>query len=237
MRAHIPMILVAAGLLAACQTTPPPTNVRTGEGMVNPATGILDPKFNDGSFSLSFVIEDHLGRALSNSDRREIDNAVDLALGQHPNAPGHQWTNPLRGHSGIVDLAVWRIDTRAGELCGTIEHSEKLKRRYGGAVTICRASIDPSWRIDEVVWDKKVSVYTPNKPTKPTTTTTTTTTTPTTGGGATNVGTPGAGVNYGAGSGGTTTTNTTRNPASKDCTVQANSGAVTLGDCLAQPSN
>lgn len=156
MRATLPAILAAGMLVAGCQQEPAPT-IRTGEGMVDPVSGVLDPRYVDGTFSLSVLIEERLKRPLNNSDRREIDAAADAAMSGAPAAPAARWQNDLRGHRGSVDLVSWRLDQRAGELCGVIEHESRLEDALAGAITICRASIDPAWRIDEVVWDRAVA--------------------------------------------------------------------------------
>jgi surface antigen len=230
MRATLPIMLLAAGLTAACQTTQgPDPQIRTGEGMVDPATGTLLPEYNDGSFALSFVVEERTG-PLSNADRREMDAALDRALAEPVAARPTGWMAPLSGHEGEVDVADWTLDRRAGELCGTIRHAARLERAHSGAVTICRASIDPAWRIDEVAWDEpkrtarttprreaptpdpdpepetRVIVIEKDRQTKPS-----------------------GEVNYGVG-------DKDEDPAparSADCEVEPNSGAQTLGDCLA----
>lgn len=161
MRPFAPLAALIALAVAGCGNENP--NIRTGEGMVNPETGVLDPAFIDGTFSLSTIIEEKIGQPLQNSDRREIDAATDAALASPPAAPPTIWRNDLRKTEGYVDLVSWRVDQRAGELCGVLEHESLFKRPLRGAVTICRASIDPAWRIDEVVWDEKVTVYTPPK--------------------------------------------------------------------------
>lgn len=230
MRATLPILLMAAGLTAACQPTPgPDPQIRTGEGMVDPATGTLVPEYNDGSFALSYVVEERTG-PLSNADRREMDAALDRALGEPVSARPTLWTAPLSGHEGEVDVADWTLDRRAGELCGTIRHAARLERTHSGAVTICRASSDPVWRIDEVAWDEpepsarttarretsrpdpepepetRVIVIEKDRQTRPS-----------------------DDVNYGVG-------DKDEDPAparGSDCEVEPNSGAQTLGDCLA----
>lgn len=156
MRLVVPLVALTALAVSACQQ-PEPVNIRTGEGMVDPATGILDPRFVDGTFQLSAVIEEQIGGPLNNSDRREIDNALDVVLAAAPAAPPQGWRNPLRDTDGFVDLTSWRVDSRAGELCGIIRHESRFKEILAGAVTICRASIDPAWRVDEVVWAEPVA--------------------------------------------------------------------------------
>ncbi|GMG85261.1 hypothetical protein LNKW23_44790 [Paralimibaculum aggregatum] len=161
MRQYASLAALIALAVSACGPEQP--NIRTGEGMVDPATGALDPVFIDGTFSLSAIIEERIGQPLQNSDRREIDAATDAALAAPQGAPPVIWRNDLRKNEGFVDLVSWRVDTRAGELCGVIEHEELFGKPLRGAVTICRASIDPAWRVDEVVWAEKVAVYTPPK--------------------------------------------------------------------------
>jgi hypothetical protein len=152
MRATVPVLLALAMAAAGCQQQPTASDIRTGEGMVDPATGVLDPAFVDGTFALSVILEERLERPLNNSDRRAIDAALDETLSDAPDDPAARWTNELRDHSGSVDLVSWRIDRRAGELCGVIEHRSLLEDPLAGAITICRANIDPAWRVDEVVW-------------------------------------------------------------------------------------
>ncbi len=164
-RIAAPLVALTALAVAGCGGTN--TNIRTGEGMVNPDTGVLDPRFIDGTFQLSAVIEERIGGPLNNSDRREIDNAVDLALASAPAAPPQIWRNELRNTDGYVDLASWRVDARAGELCGIIQHESRFNEILTGAVTICRASIDPAWRVDEVVWAEPVAEYVPPTTGKP----------------------------------------------------------------------
>jgi len=224
MRITLPLILLAAGLLAGCQTTgTPEPQIRTGEGMIDPATGALRPEFNDGSFALSFVVEEKTGRALSNSDRREMDAALDRALSDPPQAKPVAWTSALSGNAGEVDLADWRLDRRAGELCGTIRHAERLERPLSGAVTLCRASIDKAWRIDEVIWDapERVTRKSPPKD-RPKRETVVKVIEKESGSG----GEP----NYGVGSKPQQGPQTAPAP---DCTIAPNTGAQTLGDCLA----
>lgn len=230
MRATVPAILTVALFAAACQPTTPPTNIRTGEGMVDPATGILDRQYIDGTFLLSVLIEERLRQPLHNSDRREVDAALDAALSGAPIAPPVRWRNALRGNAGSVDLVSWRIDQRAGELCGVIQHEGRYDKPVSGAVTICRASIDPAWRIDEVIWDKPVAAVRPADP-RPPYRPTYRPTRPADPRPPSQGGTPP--VNYGPGS----DPGPQPDPTAQNCQPQRGGGAMTLGDCLAQPAN
>jgi len=231
MRASVPAILIAACLVAACQGAQQPPQQRTGEGMIDPATGALLPEFNDGSFSMSLLLEERLNAPLSNSTRREIDNATDTALSLAPSGPGVGWSNPVHRHEGMIDVAAWRIDQRAGELCGTIEHESTLDKVHSGVVTICRASIDPAWRIDEVVWDKPKRVVSTGSVTGGSGASTG----GDDGGSSGSDGVAGAGVNYGVGNKSSSGTDDPAAATDRDCQPKKGGGAMTLGDCLAQP--
>ncbi|MGF1658892.1 MAG: hypothetical protein ACFCUS_05645 [Rubrimonas sp.] len=143
-------ILPIALLASACAQTPPMP--RTGDGMIDPKTQALDPKFVDQSFSLSDLYEDRIDARLPNSDRRAIDAAMTKALGQPPAEPAVSWNNPVTKTSGEIDLIRWEIDRRFGELCGSFQHEAKLPRQVAGAFILCRASTDPAWDLDEAVW-------------------------------------------------------------------------------------
>ena len=143
-------IVPIALLASACAQTPPMP--RTGDGMIDPKTQALDPKFVDSSFSLSDLYEERIDARLPNSDRRAIDAAMLKALGQPPAQPAVSWNNPVTRTSGEIDLIRWDIDRRFGELCGSFQHEAKLPRSVAGAFILCRASTDPAWDLDEAVW-------------------------------------------------------------------------------------
>ncbi len=231
-----PLVALTALAVAGCGGEQ--TNIRTGEGMVNPDTGVLDPRFADGTFQLSAVIEERIGGPLNNSDRREIDNAVDVVFAQAPAAPPQGWSNTLRNSDGFVDLASWRVDQRAGELCGVIQHESRFNEILAGAVTICRASIDPAWRVDEVVWAEPVAKAPPatrTRPRQPQPPKIVVVDPPNYGPGPGPTPTPGPAptpqppVNYGPGTGGGTT------GAPSGSVPVTGGGETTLGDLLASP--
>ncbi len=235
MRAIVPLVLIAATALGACQQTPPPV-IRTGEGMIDPATGALFPEFVDTTLVLSFTVEERLGQPLSNTDRREIDAALLRTASDNPGAGPQVWANSIRGHRGSVDLTTLRIDSRAGELCATFNHDSQISdKTLVGAITFCRASIDPAWRIDEVTWREPVRTSTVRRTTPRRTPppAPTVVVPPSTSGGGTTVVVPPStgGGNFGVGTG--PSTPPPPPPSGQNCEVPTGGGAVTLGDCLA----
>ncbi|MEM1345879.1 MAG: hypothetical protein AAGI34_15045 [Pseudomonadota bacterium] len=149
--------LAVLALTAGCMQEPQATAKRSADGMLDPATGTLDPKFADGSFSLADLYATKLLGPVSNSDRRQMDVTLDQVLVEPERTAGRPWANAVTEHEGRIDLVSWAVDARAGELCGTIEHDAVLDATLAGVVIVCRANSDPAWTVNEVVWKEAVA--------------------------------------------------------------------------------
>ncbi|MGF1554541.1 MAG: hypothetical protein ACFBWO_18865 [Paracoccaceae bacterium] len=150
-----PFLLVVpmALLLGACATTQA-NQPQSAASMVDAATGTLDPRYNDGTFSLAEVYAARTQAPLSRSDRRLVDETTRAVFAEPADATPGSWDNPVTEHSGAIDLTAWTVDQRQNELCGTIEHAARLGSRVEGVVVICRGPEETRWSVDEARFEE-----------------------------------------------------------------------------------
>jgi surface antigen len=150
LRSVVPTVLLAAGLLAGCDT--PPTSETTGMAIGAVAGGLLGTQIGQGSGRTAAIIAGTLaggmvgqsvGRNMDNNDRMRTAHALETAPTGTPTA----WRNPDTGNQFTV-VPTQTIATAQGP-CREYTMETMIGGRpeqvFGRA---CRQA-DGSWRVQE----------------------------------------------------------------------------------------